>query len=636
MKQPAELQEVLAKLRQRFAAQAGNTLSAFATIADQLQRAPTAPEVVEALRRELHRVHGTAGSYGFHEASRLAAAMELVAARWLGDPTRDRERRGTIVHQFVRALGTAFSESPTGTDATLANRLLLVDLDDEVAGPLIAEAVHRGHFVERVPAAGVEAILDQQLPQVVIASARVPLTVPEGVPTILLQGSDGVVATHGARTRVLDLESDAREILQVAESMATHTGMAGATLLVVDDDPAMLAVIRAIGEADGMYVATAGSAAQLVERLEADRPALLILDANMPEVDGVAATRRVRGDRRFAELPIVLISASLDAEQRAAAFSAGVDDFQPKPVVPAELTRRIARLLELRRQRQVARGIHPATSLWLPERTLRAFDDALSLAAQEGRVMTLAVLRPLVPPEGLPRAAQWHRECALLAAAFSVDGARCGFLDETALGVLFPMVALQAAARVEPFAEAAERERIAWCAGLIEQRPGGDPGARTMLHLAEEAWQAAREVPSHVHRWDTADAGIAPDVVVVEDDPALADLVGYALASRGLTFQHFRTGPEALEGLLAMRVRGRRPVLLMDVDLPGLDGFSLFERLRVERPGLFRVVFISVHASEGDQLRALRAGALDYLAKPVSLRVLMAKIAVWRAQDGTA
>ena len=138
-----------------------------------------------------------------------------------------------------------------------------------------------------------------------------------------------------------------------------------------------------------------------------------------------------------------------------------------------------------------------------------------------------------------------------------------------------------------------------------------------------------------MHRWDTTDAGIAPDVVVVEDDPALADLVGYALSNRGLTHQLFRTGPDALAGLLALRVRGRRPVVLMDVDLPGLDGFSLFERIRVERPGVFRVVFISVHASEGDQLRALRAGALDYIPKPVSLRVLMAKIAVWRSQDET-
>src|SRR6185437_11021261 len=56
--------------------------------------------------------------------------------------------------------------------------------------------------------------------------------------------------------------------------------------------------------------------------------------------------------------------------------------------------------------------------------------------------------------------------------------------------------------------------------------------------------------------------------------------------------------------------------------LPGLDGFSLFERLQTERPGVYRVVFTSVHSTEDEQVRALEAGALDYLVKPISLRVV--------------
>ena len=84
-----------------------------------------------------------------------------------------------------------------------------------------------------------------------------------------------------------------------------------------------------------------------------------------------------------------------------------------------------------------------------------------------------------------------------------------------------------------------------------------------------------------------------------------------------------------------MRIRGHRPIVLLDVDLPGLDGHSLHERLRVERPGQYDVVFLSVRGAEADQLRALQAGALDYLSKPVSLRVLLAKLASWRARGGT-
>jgi DNA-binding response OmpR family regulator len=121
-------------------------------------------------------------------------------------------------------------------------------------------------------------------------------------------------------------------------------------------------------------------------------------------------------------------------------------------------------------------------------------------------------------------------------------------------------------------------------------------------------------------------------VVIVEDDIVLTDLISYAVATRGLTSVSYATGPAALQGLLTMRTHRRQPIVLLDIDLPGLDGFSLFERLQLERPGSFRVAFISVRSSEADQLRALRAGAIDFLTKPLSLRILFAKLAIWRGQ----
>lgn len=119
------------------------------------------------------------------------------------------------------------------------------------------------------------------------------------------------------------------------------------------------------------------------------------------------------------------------------------------------------------------------------------------------------------------------------------------------------------------------------------------------------------------------------ELVIVEDDPSLVEMLSYAFTTAGLTFKHFATGPDALEGLLGMEVGSRRPVILLDVDLPGLDGFSLHERLRVERPGAFTTVFLTARAGEAEQLRAYRAGAIDYVPKPVNLRILMAKLPSW-------
>src|SRR5216683_2878603 len=123
-----------------------------------------------------------------------------------------------------------------------------------------------------------------------------------------------------------------------------------------------------------------------------------------------------------------------------------------------------------------------------------------------------------------------------------------------------------------------------------------------------------------------ADAVLVPEVIYVEDDAALAELLEYGLRAHGYRFLAYRNGRDAL---LALDVRGTRPLLLLDVDLPALDGYSILAALERERPGTYRVVFTTVHGTEEEQLRGLEAGALDYLVKPISLRVALEKIKRW-------
>src|SRR5882672_2757377 len=127
----------------------------------------------------------------------------------------------------------------------------------------------------------------------------------------------------------------------------------------------------------------------------------------------------------------------------------------------------------------------------------------------------------------------------------------------------------------------------------------------------------------------SADAVLVPEVIYVEDDAALAELLEYGLRAQGYRFLAYRNGRDALRELLALDVRGTHPLLLLDVDLPALDGYSILAALERERPRTYRVVFTTVHGTEEEQLRGLEAGALDYLVKPISLRVALEKIKRW-------
>jgi DNA-binding response OmpR family regulator len=125
-----------------------------------------------------------------------------------------------------------------------------------------------------------------------------------------------------------------------------------------------------------------------------------------------------------------------------------------------------------------------------------------------------------------------------------------------------------------------------------------------------------------------------PELVVATADPSLARILDFALEQMHLAHRIFTSGSEVLERLLAMPVGQRAPIVLLDVDLPGVDGHAILERLGVARPDTFLIIVLSSHADESVQVRSLLAGAVDHIAKPFNIRVLAAKLLRWAAMSG--
>jgi CheY-like chemotaxis protein len=252
------------------------------------------------------------------------------------------------------------------------------------------------------------------------------------------------------------------------------------------------------------------------------------------------------------------------------------------------------------------------------------------------RAASVCVVRPLEKPYGTAQESAWHAESARIARAVRAAEGFAGLLDAAAVGGAMPLPPDEALELLAALHGDAPDGASAWSAGVARTDANLSRTPRMVVDAAESACLAARDSGVAARIWNPDDADIAPDVIVVEDDDALAEMEVFALESCGLSHRRFATGPSALEALVHMRAHGRRPIVLLDIDLPGLDGHSLHERLRVERPNSFDVVFVSAHSSEADQLRALQAGALDYITKPVRMRVLMAKIDSWRARTASA
>jgi two-component system OmpR family response regulator len=118
-----------------------------------------------------------------------------------------------------------------------------------------------------------------------------------------------------------------------------------ARVLVVEDNPDIRSMLRTMLELRGYDVLEAADGEQGVRVAEIERPSLILMDALLPRLDGLAATRRIRALAPLADVPVVFLSGHTHPEFRDEALSSGGDDFLIKPVGLAELERVIERHL---------------------------------------------------------------------------------------------------------------------------------------------------------------------------------------------------------------------------------------------------------------------------------------------------
>jgi putative two-component system response regulator len=121
-------------------------------------------------------------------------------------------------------------------------------------------------------------------------------------------------------------------------------------ILAVDDDESSLILMENLIHSFGYEAEIARSATEAMTKLEHDID-LIVLDIMMPGIDGFAAARQIRHDRRFSDIPIIVVSVLSSSEDRLRAAMAGADAFFVKPFDKFELRVRLETLLTKKRPR---------------------------------------------------------------------------------------------------------------------------------------------------------------------------------------------------------------------------------------------------------------------------------------------
>ena len=171
-----------------------------------------------------------------------------------------------------------------------------------------------------------------------------------------------------------------------SQAGAAEAAGAGARVLVVDDDPTVAEIVTGYLDRAGYVVDRAGDGPDALARAAAHWPDLVVLDLMLPGMDGLEVCRRIRAR---GPVPVIMLTARGDEDDRILGLEVGADDYVTKPFSPRELVLRVQSVL--RRTGPVqASGTLRAAGLSVDPAARRATKDGAELAGREGEFGLLA------------------------------------------------------------------------------------------------------------------------------------------------------------------------------------------------------------------------------------------------------
>jgi two-component system, sensor histidine kinase and response regulator len=394
-------------------------------------------------------------------------------------------------------------------------------------------------------------------------------------------------------------------------------------LLVEDNEINRDLAIELLGDL-GIRVTIAVDGREGVDRIAAEDFDLVLMDIQMPVMDGLTAARLIRSNARFQGLPIIAMTAHAMHGDRERSLFAGMNDHLTKPISPDALRDMLLRWMPTRQTRSSElqpSAIAPVLSDEELPGELPPFDIAAALRRANGKPKLLRKMLRGFHEKYADAVPELQAE---IRAGRMGDANRLAHSLKGVAAMLEATDLANAAAAVE---DALREERLENLDLLIDDLEAKlRPALTAVASLEAETLVASSPTPTHVKV-------ARPCLLLVDDESLNVDLLADA----------FRDDYELLrasEGATALEIATRKvpDMILLDVLMPGIDGYEVCRRLKREhRTSGIAVIFITGLAGVADQTKGLELGAVDYVSKPINSTVVRARVGnqlrLKRAQD---
>ncbi|HOY21612.1 MAG TPA: diguanylate cyclase [Cellvibrio sp.] len=387
----------LEKLKSEYKAQLPEKIAAIKSDW-QLLNSTWQNERIVQLHRNVHSLIGTSGTFGFNDVSKTARTLEEQLKPLLTHKTEDYkinaelyEAATHIINNIVNLISPPvaepspnsesmyFSDSDSDSDfseldkqlsqtrnsGTVAQDILIYYLDHEITAPelllqnLLSYGFNSKHF--RSMPQLVDAIQHKQ-PSLVIIDLTLPdisvenifdlarTFVQRGIKVFIFSGKDDFISRlHSVRAGIHSYVTKPADIPALVGMIRNHLNLninKPTHILIVDDQVSIAEFYKTILEQAGMKVTIEINPYEVLPAMQAQGPDLLLLDLNMPEVNGDELAAVIRQQEQYQSIPILFISANAHPDKKTDLLEIGSDDLLSKGMPPEELVRHVKSRVE--------------------------------------------------------------------------------------------------------------------------------------------------------------------------------------------------------------------------------------------------------------------------------------------------
>jgi CheY-like chemotaxis protein len=354
--------DLLAELRNNFLAEG---LEQCAGIVKDLQSERRC--ATEAIRRVIHRWASLGDTLGFPAISDQARRIEELLAQEHGQEATLRIAFDVAHRRFSVAAHSKLKLSSELILGLAGVRIGLVDFPEEEAHRIrrAADGVQVEVGIEQLDGDHVERQMeyDALVVNACADSARALLPLKLSVPAVLIGSRSLLPSLSKLPARAFDFliaPWDAEEVLIRVHRLIVKSTTSRTTadarekqerrpcVLIADDDPSIVALASEVLRQFEIDCDIARSGQQALDSVRRRLPDAMILDVNMPDLDGFEVLRRLRRNVVTCDLPVLLLTGRHQEADVSRGFSAGADDYMVKPFRPIELANRVVRLISSR------------------------------------------------------------------------------------------------------------------------------------------------------------------------------------------------------------------------------------------------------------------------------------------------